>query len=125
MELDYDFVRDLLIFCAESKHKFGPTNKETIEFSKSKNIPMNQLAFTVNKLFEAGFTTHEVEYASNKPKRVMPGNLTWEGNEYLNSIKNKSTWNNIKKLISEKGLSISFDVIKDAAKACVKNSLGL
>lgn len=55
----------------------------------------------------------------------MPGNLTWEGNEYLNSIKNKSTWNNIKKLISEKGLSISFDVIKDAAKVCVKNSLGL
>lgn len=55
----------------------------------------------------------------------MPGNLTWEGNEYLNSIKNKSTWNNIKKLISEKGLSIPFDVIKDAAKAYVKNSLGL
>lgn len=36
MELDYDFVRDLLIFCAESKHKFGPQIKKPLNFPKVK-----------------------------------------------------------------------------------------
>ena len=96
LELEFDFVKTPLIFCAKIKHKLDPTNKETIEFKKSKSIPINKLAFTINN--EAGFITNKMEYVITKPKIFMPGNITWEVNQCLDSIsiKNKSTWNNIK-----------------------------
>lgn len=49
LELEFDFVKTPLIFCAKIKHKLDPPNKETIEFKKSKSIPINKLAFTINK----------------------------------------------------------------------------
>ena len=41
------------------------------------------------------------------------GALTWEGHDFLDNIRNESTWNNIKKIISDKGLPLIIDVIKE------------
>ena len=56
---------------------------------------INSLLLLIN---EAGFITNKIEYIITKPKIFMPGNITWEVNQCLDSIsiKNKSTWNNIK-----------------------------
>lgn len=41
--------------------------------------------------------------------------LTWQGHEFLDSIKQDSTWHKIKTMTKEQSLSLSFEVIKHFA----------
>lgn len=124
MELDYNFVRDLLLFIAQSKNYQGPTSTEVLNFADSKGVNKYQLAFTIEKLYEARFITDHVMEASNKPKIFTPGNLTYYGNQYLDTIRNNSTWEKVKKTIKDKGLALSFEAIKAAVTAYIKTSFG-
>lgn len=54
--------------------------------------------------------------------------LTWLGNDYLDSIVNENVWSKTKNYVKEKGLELSnvpIDVIVEVAKAQMKNWLGL
>lgn len=46
--------------------------------------------------------------------------MTWEGHEFLDKIRSQSTWNAVKKIASEKGLALSFEVVKLAAAQAIK-----
>ena len=42
--------------------------------------------------------------------------LTWEGHEFLDSIRSDTVWNKTKKLFADEGLSMTVDLVKGAAK---------
>jgi hypothetical protein len=46
--------------------------------------------------------------------------LTWAGHEFLDGIRSKSAWNAVKKIAQDKGLSLSFEVVKLAAAHVIK-----
>ena len=124
LELNYDFVRDLLLFIAQNKNYQGPTSTEVLNFADSKRVTKYQLAFTIEKLYEARFITDHVMEANNKPKIFTTGNLTYYGNQYLDTIRNNSTWEKVKKTIKDKGLALSFEAIKAAVTVYIKTSFG-
>ncbi|KRK79488.1 DUF2513 domain-containing protein [Companilactobacillus nodensis] len=125
MELDYDFVRKTLIECAESEHLQGPTNKEIRNFADENHVSLNELAFTIDKMEEAGFITGKVTYSGEGPYVILIGNLTWDGNQYLNSIRNPFIWKETKQKLIDKGVTASFSVITALATAIAKQKLGL
>ncbi|WDT66073.1 DUF2513 domain-containing protein [Companilactobacillus crustorum] len=125
MELDYDLVRKVLIECADSTHLQGPTNKEIRLFADNNDVTLNELAFTIDRLNEASLITGKVTYAGNEPYAFLIGNLTWDGNQYLNSIRNPSVWKETKDKLVDKGLTASFSVITALATAIIKDKLGL
>ena len=49
--------------------------------------------------------------------------LTWAGHEFLDGIRDQQLWNRVKATVREKGLSLSFDVIKTAANALIAKIL--
>ena len=49
--------------------------------------------------------------------------LTWEGHELLDSIRAHSVWNQVKGLAREKGLDLTFYVVKEAAKTILESLL--
>jgi hypothetical protein len=51
--------------------------------------------------------------------------LTWKGHEFLDAARNTSHWKEAKKIISEKGISITFDVLKVVLSEIIKSSLFL
>lgn len=125
MELDYDFVRELLIKCADSNSLYGPSDDELMKLAATKSISREKLAFTVDRLYEAGYIQNHTRYSNNKPTIIMPGNLTWSGNEYLNNIRSNTVWEETKSKIKSAGVSTSLSVVGSVAASVVKAKLGL
>lgn len=49
--------------------------------------------------------------------------LTWEGHEFLDKIRSERIWSKTKKSVKEKGLELSFEVIKAAATGVIAKML--
>lgn len=49
--------------------------------------------------------------------------LTWEGTEFLDKIESEPAWTRVKAGAAEKGLALSFEVIKAIAVNYIKQSL--
>ena len=49
------------------------------------------------------------------------GALTWEGHEYLDKIRQDTVWNKTKDVITQKGLPMAVDVIKEVATAIISS----
>ncbi|MBI0032763.1 DUF2513 domain-containing protein [Lactobacillus sp. M0396] len=125
MELNYDLVRDILIEYAQSEHASGPTAQELIVFAAKKECSYDELTFTLARMYEGGLITNPPQLIGNSYKITEPGNLTWQGNEYLNSVRTQNVWNEAKNKIKELGLKVSFETIAFLAKSIVAKKLGL
>lgn len=42
--------------------------------------------------------------------------MTWEGQDYLESVRDNTRWGKIKKIAKEKGLPLMFDIVIDISK---------
>lgn len=76
---------------------------------------------------QAGLTKNNIKYASDVPLWIY-SQLTWEGHDFLDSIKNDTIWNKTKESIKSKGLElgqVSFSVLKDFAVLKAKEKLGI
>lgn len=51
-------------------------------------------------------------YADDGLLAFFVGILTWEGNDYLDKIRDNTIWNKTKDIIKDKGLPLVFDTIK-------------
>jgi hypothetical protein len=120
MKRDWDTIREILI--------------ATENLEPNKNIGLSDfdderafsIAYHVKLLDEAGIISATLSQTlGTQPMQFYINRLTWEGHEFLDSIKSKSTWDKTKSLISEKGGAMSFDVIKGVAVQIGKSALGL
>lgn len=61
-------------------------------------------------------------------KDFMVQRLAWEGHEFLDAVRNDTVWTKTKKVFTEKGVDMSFDLVKTVAKEAatllVKAALG-
>jgi hypothetical protein len=61
-------------------------------------------------------------------KDFIAQRLTWEGHEFLDGIRSNSVWERTKKSFREKGVEMTFDLVKvvakEAAVAVMKGALG-
>ncbi|PHV63762.1 DUF2513 domain-containing protein [Cyanobacterium aponinum] len=71
--------------------------------------------YHIKLLFEAKlihiFGDEPTSYKGSVDK-YFPVCLTWEGHEFLATTKNKTIWNKTVKFIEDKGLGMSFDILK-------------
>ena len=56
---------------------------------------------------------------------VIVHRLTWNGHEFLDAARNDTTWNNAKKALREKAITVTFDVLKLLLIEGVKAQIGL
>ncbi|WEV40321.1 DUF2513 domain-containing protein [Lactobacillus sp. ESL0681] len=126
MELNYDFVREILIEIAKSNHAGGPTAKELIDFAETKGFTYDELAYTLARLFEGSLVT-KLPTPVGDSYKIAPsvGNLTWQGNEYLNSIRNQDIWTKTKDKLKQDGIKVAFDTVVSVASAIANHQLGL
>lgn len=86
-----------------------------------------EVAYHLKILDQAGFVENRTRWADNQPYWIY-ASLTWEGHEFLDSVRNDNIWNKTKEGIKTKGLelgSIPIEVIKEFAKIQIKNLMGL
>ena len=59
------------------------------------------------------------------PASCFIKSLTWEGNDFLDSVESDTVWSKVKARLAENVGSASFDVIKAVAKSVLLTQLGL
>ena len=77
-------------------------------------------------LEEAGLVHASIsKELSQRPKHFYIYRLTWPGHEFLDAIRNESIWAKTKTVITDKGGSMTFDIVKGLALSYAKSGLGI
>ena len=81
---------------------------------------METIAYHCKLLKEAEFISdYAAEYGDGEICSFGVSSLTWEGHEYLEKIRDNSTWKKVKDTISQKGLPLAIETIKTVSTALI------
>ena len=112
MKRDLDLVRKLLLYFEE---KAGP---EHIQKPPIDGYDDSTVQYHLRLMHDAGLLNCETERSSSTPERVIrviPFDLTWEGQEFLAKVRSEGVWQRIKSTITAKGSAFAFGVVNDLA----------
>ena len=119
MERDLNLVRELMLIIE--------SNDGRKELDIPEDWDREVTAYHLKILDQVGYVKNNTKWADNKPMWML-ASLTWDGHEFLDSIKNDNIWEKIKKGIKEKGLelgSVPLSVVKDYAAMQMKILFGV
>ena len=115
---DWDLVRDILL----RTESLAPT--ESLTLSDFNDDQKYLVAYHVKMLTDSGIL-HSIISSSigNQPTQFHVRELTWEGHEFLDSIRVETTWMKVKDFVKDKGGVMTFDVIKAVAANIIKSAM--
>ena len=118
MERNWDTVRELML----NTESLRPNQTVTLkDFDTDEHY---NISYHVQLLESAGLVDATISRAlGSQATQFHLRSLTWEGHEFLDSIRVQSTWSKVKAVIREKGGVMTFDVIKTVAATLVKSNL--
>ena len=111
MKRDMDLIR-LLLLRQEGDEQAAKLIAE--------NYDQQTLAFHGAMVIEAGFIQGAVstdEHGLPRATRLL--RLTWEGYEFLESIRNETTWNKAKAAVIKTGTGWTMPILKEVLKAVI------
>ena len=117
MKRDWDLIRKILL----QVESLGDTQSqiEGVEGMDAENV-----SYHINLMVEAGLVIGDCTQGLDGPLRCSASLLTWAGHEFLDKIRSAGVWNKVKAMAREKGLSLSFEMIKTAAGCAITALLG-
>ena len=51
------------------------------------------------------------------------GQLTWEGHDFLDKVREETVWNRIKEAVAQKGATLTFEIIKSVAPSIISSMI--
>lgn len=110
MRLNHDCVRDVMLFI-ESDITFGNflhlEDFLTNEKLKS-SYDSDTIKYTLAKLAETNYLKSTPRWMNNDLIMFSTGMITWDGHEFLDTIRDPEVWSNTKKILSHlESVSIS------------------
>lgn len=114
MKRDMDLLRLVLLEIEEKYRCTALVNLAINGYSVESVVYHCQLAY------DAGYVAScDVHYADGSVYWFSVGPLTWEGNDYLDKIRDGSRWEKIKKAASEKGLPLVAETVGTISTAAI------
>ena len=114
MKRDMELVRLILLKIEEEYRSTAIYNL------KIPHYDMETVAYHCKILKEAGLISdYDSRYADGKLWCFGVGSLTWDGNDFLDKIRDNSRWKKIKDTITQKGLPLAIETIKTISTAFV------
>ena len=124
MKRDMNLIRELLLQLEESSAEVYISNLEVAGYS-DEEIAYNAYLMIDGGLAEGRQSKEINQMGDSRPVAVTLTNLTWDGHEFFDSIKNDSVWKKILGHVQDKGGSAPFNVIGQLAVLFAKQNLGL
>ena len=124
MERNWDIIRDILI-----KIEALDSANKPLHLSDFPPDKANEYSYHAELLLEAGLVEGQMHRTMRQEAQTfMIRRLTWEGHEFLDTIRNDNVWSKTKKSFVKGGLSMTFDLVKgvatDVAAAFLKQTIG-
>lgn len=114
MKRDMELVRLILLKIEEEYRSTTIYNLDITGYD------METVAYHCKILNEAGLLSdYGAHYADDRLWSFEVGALTWEGNDFLDKIRDNSQWKKIKDTITQKGLPLVIETIKAISAAFV------
>lgn len=114
MKRDWDVIRAILIATEEDRFD------EYLEKTEDDKFILGNTTL----LIEAGFLSGEALESLDGIDDVFVKDLTWQGHELLDVIRSKPVWEKIKMTALEKGLELTFDVVKTLGAKAITLIIG-
>lgn len=117
MKRNMDLARAILLAVEESDSVVGFLRLEIAGASDA------EVSYHVMLLHEAGLIEAHDASGMNS-HQWFAERLTWAGHEFLDASRDETIWNKAKKLIQDKGGSLTFEVLKEVLINLTKQAVG-
>jgi len=111
MHRDWDLVRRILLALEEKALPY--TMMHASEFKDADEIGVS---YHIKMLANAALIEATDISSMGKPMVWAATSLTWDGHEFLDSIRSQSMWQKVQAKAREKGLDLTLDIIIKIAK---------
>lgn len=118
MRRDWDTIRDVLL----EVEALGDV--ERISFAYRMSDGDSVRAAHALMLHEAGYLKGVLLPAFDDGGGVLAPDLAWSGRDLLDTLRSRPLWDRIKSTAKDKGLELTFDVVKALATAIVPKIVG-
>ncbi len=120
MKRNWDTIRELLLETESLKPEavivLGDFDPERVY----------EISYHAELLEEAGLVHASISKTlGSGPTQFHIYRLTWQGHEFLDSIRNDSIWRKTKSTIIGKGGAMTFEIIKSVAIDLAKTAMGM
>jgi hypothetical protein len=116
---NWDTIRELLV-----KVEACTLPAETVTLHQFDAERHPEVSYHMALLIEAGLVHGQMSRSIGPSvKNFMAQRLTWQGHELLDTIRNDTIWSKTKKMFLEKGVEMSFDLVKSAAAGLMAAAL--
>ncbi len=120
MKRDLDLIRKLLLALEE---KPGPEAVDTLKIQGYDDLTIKHHLLL---LAQAKLIDYEPEQTkTGRVIRVLGFNPSWQGYEFLDAVRDDTIWSKIKSEISDKAVSVPFEVLKSLALRIATGVIGL
>lgn len=114
MKRDMDLIREILLKIEETE------NKRPIIDLCVENYSDEEVSYHCKLLYEAGFVC---DYKNTIDGSFGVGQMTWNGQEFLDTVKSDTIWNKTKETITKKGLPMGIDILKSVATSIIQSMI--
>ncbi len=124
MKRNWDTIRELL-----TKVEECTLPAEMVRLSNFQKERAAEISYHMSLLIEVGLVKGQmVQTIGPEVKDFIAQRLTWQGHEFLDAIRSDTVWEKTKKIFLDKGVEMTFDLVrtiaKEAATAILKGALG-
>lgn len=120
MRLNHDCIRDILLYVEENiTYDIESVDVENLISKFSSKYDKNTINYHIKQIGNASLV-EEVFYSEDSPELIS--DLTWEGHEYVNNIRDSKVWAKLKDLTKNLA-SVSLSVLIQKAPDIVNSLL--
>ena len=115
MKLNHDCIRDFMIYFEKNVRLNEELSYSDLDlFEKETKYSSEDIIYTIQKLSEANYINAQFYQGSNAIYNLSVSAITWEGHQFLDTIRDNKVWKNTKTVVS-KFSSVSITLLKEVA----------
>lgn len=119
MKLNQDCIRDLLLYLEENLKLNDYLSISNISL---KNYSSEELLYTADKLYEAGYLKCSRKVYDNTDLMIFVSSITYTGHQFLDNIRDDKVFAKTKSILS--GFkSVSIEIISETASKVITNHI--
>ncbi|MFC3931502.1 DUF2513 domain-containing protein [Streptococcus dentapri] len=123
MKFEPEIARDILLDIEKLQQDSNPFRFSIPEeFDRAKKYDMDTIAYHCNLLEEAGFLKWDPIYGNNELQMGIIDGLTYDGHQFLDSIRSPKVWRETKSRAEKLG-AFTIEVISQIASNIISDTI--
>ncbi|MDT3393938.1 MAG: DUF2513 domain-containing protein [Bacillota bacterium] len=125
MKLNHECVRDLMLAFEDVPYGGRPQMDEIVKFNQLSNYSVEDICYCTEKLMQAGYINFQRVKGLGVPFDGIFIEITWEGHQFLDTIKSDTVWEKAKDKVTSTVGTVSLQTLSALAVSIGSKLLGI